>query len=230
MEFEYGFTNRLLTSHAGLPALAQVSRSARSRAAFGPSLKTIPDADIFTTTTALLARGKRDFASRPGRDYRDDPSFARLLGLKRLPSAPASWDGKLAEASLRMIEAHAQPLAGKHGFVPLGVPPSAGLPAPAKRVHSFLQAGRGLGAERARFASGPGHDTAVLEERRPLADGRAARLISLVTRKTTDGGTGRAHEGEPSLPPQSRQRRENFPRCASARAPSCKPCCTMPPC
>jgi hypothetical protein len=127
MRIEYGFTDLLLTSHAGLPAFTEVLKGARLRAAFGPSLKTIPDTDIFTTATALLALGKCDFEAVSA--YREDPSFTRLLGLKRLPlaeilrqrldQASAEVDAKLAEACVRTLEAHARPLAGLHGFVPL---------------------------------------------------------------------------------------------------------------
>jgi hypothetical protein len=129
MEIEYGFTNLLLTSHAGLPALAQVLKSARLRAAFGPTLKAIPDADIFTTATALLALGKCDFEAVSA--YRDDPSFARLLGLKRLPSAeilrqrldgaPQDTPERLHEANLSLLQAHGKPLANRLGFVPLDI-------------------------------------------------------------------------------------------------------------
>ena len=286
MRIEYGFTDLLLTSHAGLPAFAQVLQAARLRAACGPSLKTIPDADIFTTATALLALGKCDFEAVSA--YRDDSSFARLLGLKRLPSAeilrqrldqaPPEVDAKLAAANIRMLEAHAQPLAGKHGFVPLDVDSSPmdnsgthregvswtykgfegyhplfcylgeqgyllaqqlrpGSQHPQNEFIPFFKQAvawarrltdgrllarldgahdaedtlatcldecvefilrynprgrdaeelwRGLGPERVHFASGPGYDTAILEERRLLADGRSVRLICLVTRKTAD--------------------------------------------
>jgi hypothetical protein len=61
MRIEDGFTDLVLTSHAGLPAFAQLLKAAWLRAAFGPWLKTIPDADIVTTATALLALGKCDF-------------------------------------------------------------------------------------------------------------------------------------------------------------------------
>jgi hypothetical protein len=84
MRIEDGFTDLVLTSHAGLPAFAQVLKAARLWAVFGSLLNTIPDADIFTTATTLLALGKCDFESSA---YRDDPSFTRRLGLKRLPSA-----------------------------------------------------------------------------------------------------------------------------------------------
>jgi hypothetical protein len=127
MRIEYGFTDLVLTSPAGLPAFRQVLKAAQLRAAFGPSLKTLPEADIFTTATALLALGKCDCEAVSA--YRDDPGFPRLLGLKRLPSAeilrqrldqaPAEGDAQLAEANVRMLEAHATPLAGKHGLVPL---------------------------------------------------------------------------------------------------------------
>lgn len=129
MEIEYGFTNLLLTSHAGLPAFAQVLKAARLRAAFGPSLKTIPDADIFTTATALLALGKCDFEAVSA--YRNDPAFTQLLGLKRLPSAeilrqrldgaPQDTPERLHKANLSLLEAHAKPLANKWGFVPLDI-------------------------------------------------------------------------------------------------------------
>jgi hypothetical protein len=73
MRIEDGFTDLVLTSHAGLPAFAQLLKAARLRAAFGPWLKTIPDADIFTTATTLLALGKCDFESSA---YRDDDAPA----------------------------------------------------------------------------------------------------------------------------------------------------------
>jgi hypothetical protein len=126
MRIEYGFTDLVLTSHAGLPAFAQLLKAARLPAGFGPWLKTITDADVLTTATALLALGKCNFESSA---YHDDPSFTRLLGLKHLPSAeilcqrldqaPAEVDAKLAEACVRMLEAHGRPLAGKHGFMPM---------------------------------------------------------------------------------------------------------------
>jgi hypothetical protein len=55
MRIECGFTELGLTSHAGLPALTQVLKAARLGAAFVPLLKTIPEADIFTVATPLLA-------------------------------------------------------------------------------------------------------------------------------------------------------------------------------
>jgi hypothetical protein len=84
MRIEDGFTDLVLTSHGGLPAFAQVLKAARLRAAFGPSLKTIPGADVLTTATALLALGKRDFESSA---YRDD-------------DAPASRDCRGATCSI----------------------------------------------------------------------------------------------------------------------------------
>jgi hypothetical protein len=118
-----------LTSHAGLAALAQLLSAARLPALFGPSLKAIPDAAVFTTQIALLALGKTDFEAVGA--YRDDPAFRRLLGLKRVPSAeilrqrldaaPAKVDARLHEASLRLQEAHGEPLAGSDGFVPLDI-------------------------------------------------------------------------------------------------------------
>jgi len=129
MRIEYGFTDLALTSHAGLAPLAQLLKAARLPALFGPSLKTIPDAAIFTTQIALLALGKTDFEAVSA--YRDDPSFGRLLHLKRVPSAeilrqrldaaPAETNECLHEASLRLLEAHGEPLAGAHGFVPLDI-------------------------------------------------------------------------------------------------------------
>jgi len=129
MRIDYGFTDLVLTSHAGLAALAQVLKAARLGALFGPSLKTIPDAAVFATQIALLALGKTDFEAVSA--YRADPSFRKLLGLKRVPSAeilrqrldaaPAEVDARLHEASLRLLEAHGAPLAGAHGFVPLDI-------------------------------------------------------------------------------------------------------------
>lgn len=129
MRIEYGFTDLVLTSHAGLAALAQLLSAARLPALFGPSLKTIPDAAIFTTQIALLALGKTDFEAVSA--YRGDPAFRRLLRLKRVPSAeilrqrldaaPAGTDAALHEASLRLLEAHGAPLAGAHGLVPLDI-------------------------------------------------------------------------------------------------------------
>jgi hypothetical protein len=129
MRIEYEFTDLVLTSHAGLVALAQLLKAARLPALFGPSLKTIPDASIFTTQIALLALGKTDFEAVSA--YRDDPAFRRLLRLKRVPSAeilrqrldaaPPEVDERLHEASLRLLEAHGEPLAGAHGFVPLDI-------------------------------------------------------------------------------------------------------------
>lgn len=61
MRLEYGFTDLVLTSHAGLPAFADLLKAARLPGLFGASVKTIPDAAIFTTEIALLALGKSDF-------------------------------------------------------------------------------------------------------------------------------------------------------------------------
>ena len=44
-----------------------------------------------------------------------------------------------------------------------------------------------LGEEKIHFASGPGYYTALLDERRTLADGRSVRLITLVTQRTAHG-------------------------------------------
>lgn len=129
MRIEYGWTDLSLTSHAGLPAVADLLGAARLGQLFGPSAKQIPDAAIFTTQIALLALGQTDFeAVTP---YRDDPTFGPLLGLKRVPSAeilrqrmdaaPEETDARLHEASLRMLEAHAAPMAGAHGYVPLDI-------------------------------------------------------------------------------------------------------------
>jgi len=85
MRIEYGLTDLVLTSHAGLAALAQLLKAARLPALFGPSLKTLPDAAIFTTQIALLALGKTDCEAVSA--YRDDRAFRRLLRLKRVPSA-----------------------------------------------------------------------------------------------------------------------------------------------
>jgi hypothetical protein len=129
MELGYGFTDLLLTSHAGLPAFSHLLKSARLRAAFGPSVKTIPDSAIFTTQIALLALGKTDFEAVSA--YRDDPAFTQLLGLKRLPSAeilrqrldgaPQDAPDRLHEANLSLLQAHAAPLANQLGFVPLDI-------------------------------------------------------------------------------------------------------------
>jgi hypothetical protein len=112
MRIEYEFTDLVLTSHAGLVALAQLLKAARLPALFGPSLKTIPDASIFTTQIAMLALGKTDFEAVSA--YRGDPAFRRLLRLKRVPSAeilrqrldaaPPEVDERLHEASLRLLE------------------------------------------------------------------------------------------------------------------------------
>lgn len=129
MQIEYGWTDLSLTSHAGLPAVADLLGAARLGQLFGPSAKQIPDAAIFTTQIALLALGQTDFeAVTP---YRDDPTFGPLLGLKWVPSAeilrqrmdaaPETTDARLHEASLRMLEAHAAPMAGAHGYVPLDI-------------------------------------------------------------------------------------------------------------
>ncbi len=129
MRLEYGFTDLLLTSHAGLPAFSYLLQAARLPALFDPSLKTIPDTAIYTTRIALLALGKCDFEAVSA--YRDDVAFRRLLRLKRLPTAeilrqridaaPADLDQRLHEASLRILEAHGEPLANSHGFVPLDI-------------------------------------------------------------------------------------------------------------
>ena len=129
MRIEYGFTGLVLTSHAGLAALAGLLKAARLGSLSGPSLKTIPGAAIFTTQIALLALGKTDFEAVSA--YRADPAFRKLLRLKRVPSpeilrqrldaAPAEVDAALHEASLRLLEAHGAPLAGAHGFVPLDI-------------------------------------------------------------------------------------------------------------
>ena len=129
MELGYGFTDLLLTSHAGLPAFTQLLKSARLRAAFGPSVKSIPQADICTTQIALLALGKSDFEAVSA--YRDDPAFTQLLGLKRLPSAeilrqrldgaPEDSPERLRDANLNLLQAHAKPLANQRGFVPLDI-------------------------------------------------------------------------------------------------------------
>ncbi len=129
MRLEYGFTDLLLTSHAGLPAFAHLLKAARLPALFGSSLKTIPDSAIFSTQIALLALGKTDFEAVSA--YRDDRAFKRLLGLKRLPSAellrqrldgpPTGTDEQLQEAVLRILETHGKPLANWLGFVPLDI-------------------------------------------------------------------------------------------------------------
>lgn len=287
MRIEYGFTDLVLTSHAGLPAFAHFLKSARLPALFGPSLKTIPAAAIVTTEIALLALGKCDFEAVSA--YRDDAGFRRLLGLKRLPSAeilrqrldgaPAEFEAKLAEANLRILAAHGEPLAGAHGFVPLDIDTSPmdnsgthregvswtykkfdgyhplfaylgeqgyllaqelrpGSQHPQKEFLPFLKrviaAARrltknpllarmdaahdaeetlaacldeqldficrwnprgtdprgvwlSLGADKTHFASGPGYDTALSDERHTLSDGRTVRRIDLLTRRTRDG-------------------------------------------
>ena len=129
MELRFGYTNLQLTSHAGLPALAHILKAARLPALFGASLKTIPDLAIFTTQIALLALGKTDFEAVSA--YREDRSFRRMLGLKRLPSAeilrqrldgaPAQTTERLREANLRLLETHGKPLANRQGFVPLDI-------------------------------------------------------------------------------------------------------------
>mgnify|MGYP002641210668 CR=1 FL=1 len=129
MRLEYGFTDLLLTSHAGLPAFSQLLKAARLPALFGPSLKTIPDNAIFTTQIALLVLGKTDFEAVSA--YRNDRAFARMLGLKRLPSAeilrqrldaaPAQTTERLHEANVRLLKAHGKPLANRQGFVPLDI-------------------------------------------------------------------------------------------------------------
>ena len=127
MRLEYGFTELLLTSHAGLPAFSYLLKAARLPALFGPSVKTIPDHSIYTTQIALLALGKSDFEAVSA--YRDDVAFRRMLRLKRLPSAeimrqridaaPSQLEQNLHEACLRILETHGEPLANKQGFVPL---------------------------------------------------------------------------------------------------------------
>ncbi len=129
MRLAYGFTDLILTSHAGLSALANLLKAARLPGLFGPSLKTIPDTAIYTTQIALLTLGKSDFESVSA--YRDDVAFRRLLRLKRLPSAeilrqridaaPGDLEQKLQEASLRLLETHGEPLANARGFVPLDI-------------------------------------------------------------------------------------------------------------
>ncbi|MCH9046677.1 MAG: IS1380 family transposase [SAR324 cluster bacterium] len=129
MRIEYGLTDRFLTSHAGLVCLYGLLRSARLQSLFGPTLKTIPDAVIFTVQTVLLALGKTDFEAVTA--FRDDVAFGHLLRLKRVPSAeilrqrldgaPAKTDAALHEASLRLLEAHGEPLANAQGFVPLDI-------------------------------------------------------------------------------------------------------------
>ena len=129
MELGYGFTDLLLTSHAGLPAFSHLLKSARLRAAFGPSVKAIPDSAIFTTQIALLALGKTDFEAVSA--YRNDPAFTQLLGLKRLPSAeilrqrldraPQDTPERLRESNLSLLQAHGKPLANRLGFVPLDI-------------------------------------------------------------------------------------------------------------
>jgi hypothetical protein len=79
MRIEYGLTDLVLTSHAGLAALAQLLKAARLPALFGPSLKTLPDAAIFTTQIALLALDRTDCEAASA--YRRDPAFRRLLRL-----------------------------------------------------------------------------------------------------------------------------------------------------
>jgi hypothetical protein len=79
MRIEDGFTDLVLTSHAGLTAFAQVLKAARLRAVFGPSLKTIPDADVLTTATALLALGKCEFESSAYRNA-DAPALRDCRG------------------------------------------------------------------------------------------------------------------------------------------------------
>ncbi|MFQ5616879.1 MAG: IS1380 family transposase [Anaerolineales bacterium] len=287
MRLDYGFTDLVLTSHAGLAALSGLLRSARLPALFGPSAKTIPDAAIFTTQIALLALGKTDFEAVTA--YRDDPAFGRLLRLKRVPSAeilrqridqaPADLDKRLHEASLRLLEAHGEPLANARGFVPLDIDTTPMDNSGTKRegvswtykkfdgyhplmaylgeqgyllatelrpgsrhaqngfVPFFKSAVAGarrlteepllarldaahdseethaacldeavdficrwnprgadafglwlsLGEDKIHFASGPGYFTALLDERRPLSDGRTVRRIVLVTRRTGDG-------------------------------------------
>ena len=61
MRIEYGTTDLVPTSPAGLPAFADVLMAARLGSLFGPSLKTIPDPAIVKTQAALLAVGQCDF-------------------------------------------------------------------------------------------------------------------------------------------------------------------------
>lgn len=107
MRIEYGLTSRFLTSHAGLVCLYGLLQSARLQSLFGPTLKTIPDAVIFTVQTVLLALGKTDFEAVTA--FRDDVAFGHLLRLKRVPSAeilrqrldgaPAKTDAALPAAA-----------------------------------------------------------------------------------------------------------------------------------
>ena len=53
--------------------------------AVGLGAKTIPDSTIYTTQIAFSALGKTDIEAVTA--YRDDPTFHRLLRLKRVPSA-----------------------------------------------------------------------------------------------------------------------------------------------
>jgi hypothetical protein len=118
-----------LTSLAALAALAQFLKAARLPALFGPSLKTIPDAALFTTQIALLALGKTDLEAVSAN--RRDPAFRQLLRLRhvssaeilrqRLDAAPPEADERLHEASVRLLKAHGEPLAGAHGLVPLDI-------------------------------------------------------------------------------------------------------------
>jgi hypothetical protein len=83
MRIEHRFTDLVLTSHAGLAALAHVLKAARLPALFGASLKTIPDTTVFTTQIALLVLGETDLEAVSA--YRNDPAFRRLLRLTRVP-------------------------------------------------------------------------------------------------------------------------------------------------
>ena len=113
----------------GLPAFSHLLKSARLPWLFGPCVKTIPDAAMFTTQIALLALGKTGFEAVSA--CREDRAFGRLLGVKRVPSAEilrqhidgarADLHGKLAEASLRVLQAHGKPWANYQGFVPLDI-------------------------------------------------------------------------------------------------------------
>lgn len=58
MEPGSGFTDLLLTSHAGLPAFSHLLKSARLPAVFGLSLKAIPDSAIFLGPDRLAGGGQ----------------------------------------------------------------------------------------------------------------------------------------------------------------------------
>jgi hypothetical protein len=70
MRIENEFTDLVLTSHAGLAALAQLLKAARLPALFGPNLKSVPEAANFAANIALSVLGKTDFKAVSA--YRDN--------------------------------------------------------------------------------------------------------------------------------------------------------------